>query len=58
MSGDYSQYYEQYWNYAAWQNYGGYYDPYTASYGEYGSIEESTDDAKESAKEDFEPVGK
>ena len=28
QSQEYSQYYEQYWqNYAAWQNYGNYYDP-------------------------------
>lgn len=59
MGGDYSQYYEQYWNnYAAWQNYGTYYDPY-ASYGDYSNgIEGGGGDSKDSSKEDFEPVGK
>lgn len=33
QSQEYSQYYEQYWqNYAAWQNYGNYYDPSSYSY--------------------------
>lgn len=60
MGGDYSQYYEQYWNnYAAWQNYGTYYDPYGSSYGDYSSgMEGSNGDSKDSSKEDFEPVGK
>ncbi|KAG7164161.1 putative tRNA selenocysteine 1-associated protein 1-like [Homarus americanus] len=58
MGGDYSQYYEQYWNnYAAWQNYGTYYDPYASSYGDYHSgIEGGSGDSKDSSKEDFEPV--
>ncbi|KAK4321589.1 hypothetical protein Pmani_007614 [Petrolisthes manimaculis] len=58
MGGDYSQYYEQYWNnYAAWQNYGTYYDPYSSSYGDYSSgMEGSNGDSKDSSKEDFEPV--
>lgn len=59
MGGDYSQYYEQYWNnYAAWQNYGTYYDPYSSSYGDYNTgLEGGTGDAKDTSKEDFEPVG-
>ena len=33
QSQEYSQYYEQYWqNYAAWQNYGNYYDPSSYAY--------------------------
>ncbi|XP_063609517.1 tRNA selenocysteine 1-associated protein 1-like [Penaeus indicus] len=58
MGGDYSQYYEQYWNnYAAWQNYGTYYDPYSSSYGDYNTgLEGGTGDAKDTSKEDFEPV--
>jgi len=33
QSQEYTQYYEQYWqNYAAWQNYGNYYDPSTYAY--------------------------
>ena len=57
MGGYYSQYYEQYWNYVAWQNYGSYYEPYASSYGDYnGSMEGGMGDSKESSKEDFEPV--
>ncbi|MCL4125371.1 UNVERIFIED_CONTAM: hypothetical protein GTU68_010033 [Idotea baltica] len=58
MGGDYSQYYDQYWNYAAWQNYGtgGYYD-YTTGYGDYSMMmDEGMDENKEESKEDFEPV--
>ena len=62
--GDYSQYYEQYWNnYAAWGGYGAggqqYYDPY--SYGDMSGEGMGMDmgqaQAKDSSKEDFEPVG-
>ncbi|XP_068221665.1 tRNA selenocysteine 1-associated protein 1-like isoform X2 [Palaemon carinicauda] len=58
MGGDYSQYYEQYWNnYAAWQNYNAYYDPYSSSYGDYSTgIEGGSGDSKDASKEDFEPV--
>ncbi|XP_076044446.1 tRNA selenocysteine 1-associated protein 1-like isoform X2 [Oratosquilla oratoria] len=54
--GDYNQYYEQYWNnYAAWQNYGSYYDPYSGSYGGYGCVA-GVEEEKENNKEEFEPV--
>jgi len=58
MSGDYSQYYEQYWNnYAAWQNYGSYYDPYSAGYGDYSDgMGDTGEESKDASKEDFEPV--
>lgn len=58
MGGDYSQYYEQYWNnYAAWQNYGSYYDPYSAGYGDYSDgMGDTGEESKDASKEDFEPV--
>ncbi|RXG64255.1 hypothetical protein Avbf_15437 [Armadillidium vulgare] len=58
MSNDYSQYYDQYWNYAAWQNYGSGYDYYSTGYGDYTMMmEEGMEETKEeSNKEDFEPV--